>query len=45
LANADPLSRWLVLGVYSDQVMQVRSSADAEPQAMRLVMMYYMLKT
>ncbi|MDZ7617063.1 MAG: serine protease [Patescibacteria group bacterium] len=49
LANADPLSRWLVLGVYSAQVMQVRlgdgsEGADGgEPEAMRVLMMYYML--
>ncbi len=45
LANADPLSRWLVLGVYSNQIVQVRQSEEGEPEAMRVLMMYYMLGT
>lgn len=45
LANAGPLSRWLVLGVYSNQIVQVRQSEEDEPEAMRVLMMYYMLGT
>ncbi len=45
LAKADPLSRWLVLGVYSSQVVQVQRSEGGEPRPMRVLMMYYMLRT
>lgn len=45
LAKADPLSRWLVLGVYSNQVVQVQRTEGGNPQTMRVLMMYYLLKT
>lgn len=45
LAKADPLSRWLVLGVYSNQIVQVQRVDGGEPQPMRVLLMYYMLKT
>ncbi len=45
LAKADPLSRWLVLGVYSDQVVQVQPGEGGRAQPMRVLIMYYMLRT
>ncbi len=45
LARADPLSRWLVLGVYSSQVVEVRRDEGGEPRPMRVLVMYYMLRT